>query len=66
MGLMGIGWILGVGLLAVVVWTMLKGMRHSDELTKMTDTPEETLKRRYARGEIDNETYQRMRRELKS
>ncbi len=28
------------------------------------DSPLEILKRRYARGEIDRETYQRMKREL--
>ena len=48
-------WILLVAGVVVVVGWLLRGK---------TDSPLEILQHRYARGDIDQETYTRMRREL--
>ncbi len=64
MGMSGMGalwplfilfWILLIAGVVVVIGWLLRGK---------ADTPLEILRRRYARGEIDRETYTRMRREL--
>lgn len=64
MGMSGMGalwpffilfWILLIAGAVVVIGWLLRGK---------TDSPLEILQRRYARGEIDQETYTRMRREL--
>ena len=56
MGWMGIWWVLPF-LIAAVFWAALKTRSRPDG---PRETPEEILKRRYAKGEIDREAYQRM------
>ena len=65
MGMSGMGvlwplfilfWILLLAGVVVVIGWLLRGR---------ADSPLEILRRRYARGEIDRETYIRMRRELR-
>lgn len=63
MGFMGLWWILGIALVAAVVWALLRARRGS--IVGPPESPEEILKRRYAKGEIDRETYERMRAVLK-
>jgi putative membrane protein len=60
MGWMGM-WILPL-LVGVVVWVMLRNRNVPD---RPSETPEEILKRRYAKGEIDRDTYQRMLGDLR-
>jgi putative membrane protein len=60
---MAIWWVLGAALIALVVWALLKSTR--GPMNGRSDSPEEILKRRYAGGEIDRETYQRMLTDLK-
>ena len=62
-GWMGFGWIFGVALVAVVFWVLLKSVRSGS--SDSPESPEQILKRRYAKGEIDRETYQRMMSELR-
>ena len=62
MGWMAIWWLLVPLLIAVLVWALLKGVRGPNE---MHESPERVLKQRYARGEIDRETYLRMLSDLK-
>jgi uncharacterized membrane protein len=50
-------------LVAVVAWVLLKSPRNPTN--GLSSSSEEILKRRYAKGEIDRETYQRMLTELK-
>ena len=79
--MMGYGWDMGTGgwiamsvfwiaLLALVVWGVTRvlptGGQRPDASTARAETPEEILDRRFAVGEIDAETYQRMRTELTS
>ena len=49
-------WILLIAGVVVVIGWLLRGK---------ADSPLEILRRRYARGEIDRETYTRMRQELR-
>lgn len=79
--MMGYGWGMGAGgwiamtvfwvaLLVLVVWGVTKllptGGRGPDAGAPRGETPEEILDRRFALGEIDGETYQRMRTEINS
>lgn len=61
MGSMGVWmvlwWGLGIALLIALVWLVINAAGRSS--TRGDETPEEILKRRYARGEIDREDYQR-------
>jgi putative membrane protein len=64
-------WMLWGGLLWIVVWgtiiyliiTAIRGGTPGRTVAN-DDTPLEILKRRYARGEINQDDYDRMRREL--
>ena len=65
MGMSGMGvlwplfilfWILLIAGVVVVIGWLLRGK---------ADSPLEIMRRRYARGEIDRETYTRMRQELR-
>jgi putative membrane protein len=64
MGWMAIWWIIGVALIVVVVRALLRASA-GRAVTDGRESPEEILKRRYASGEIDRETYQRMLADLK-
>ena len=59
MGWMIIWWLLVPLLIALLVATVLRSARGPNEL------PERVLKRRYASGEIDRETYLQMLSDLK-
>jgi len=50
-----------LGLVLVIRWVVMRG-KHDKR--KSRQTPLEVLKTRYARGEIDRETYERMKQEL--
>lgn len=63
MGWMGIWWIVGAALIALVVWAVLRSSRGA--MNGSSESPAQVLKRRYAKGEIDHATYQRMLTELK-
>lgn len=63
MGWMGIWWIVGAAFIALVVWALLRSSRGL--MNGSSESPEQVLKRRYAKGEIDHATYQRMLTELK-
>ena len=63
MGWMTVWWILIPALIASLAWALMKGTR---EPSASSESPEEVLRRRYARGELDDETFRRMRDELAS
>jgi len=62
MGWMALWWVIGAALIAVLLWALLKSTR--GPTSGPSELPEEVLKRRYAKGDIDRETYQRMLTEL--
>jgi putative membrane protein len=66
-GFMGIGWLFFLILIGVVVWLAVSSSRRDGgpRAGDSRESAEEILKKRYARGEIDQETYRRMRDELR-
>jgi putative membrane protein len=63
MGWMALWWILGAVVIALIVWALLRATGAST--AGRGDSPEEILKRRYAKGEVDQQTYERMLGELR-
>ena len=63
MGWMWLWWIVGVGLLALFVWAMARAA--APRSPGGEDSPEAVLKRRYARGELDREEYERTLSDLR-
>lgn len=61
MGFMGIFWIAIIAVIAVLVWQYLK---QDKERGNSKDFPLDILKQRYAKGEIDKEKYETMKRDL--
>lgn len=65
----GLFWL---GLVAVAVWALARYVSHGTrlgssrnaDLTPSDLSAEEVLRRRYARGEIDGDTFQRMQAQL--
>jgi putative membrane protein len=62
MGWMAIWWLLIPVLITVLVWGVLRSAR---EPSGTPESPEQIVKRRYARGEIDRDTYERLLSDLK-
>ncbi|MBK7586137.1 MAG: SHOCT domain-containing protein [Myxococcales bacterium] len=56
MGWMPFGWMLGVVLVVAIVWVLLRSKRGPPN---GRDSPRDILQRRFAKGEIDGETYKR-------
>jgi putative membrane protein len=63
MAWMGVWWVLGAVVIAALVWAVLAPSARGSG--SRGDSPERILKRRYARGEIDHDTYERMLSELR-
>jgi putative membrane protein len=68
---MGVGWLVLVALLILIVWTILSPLRRgpSEPWEHETRSPREPsaleiLERRYARGELSDEQFERMRQRL--
>lgn len=60
---MGLFWLLIITLIGTLIWFLIK--KGSSTAGKPSDeTPQEILKKRYARGEIDDEQYRRMKKEI--
>lgn len=65
MFLMMLVWLFVVGAVVWLVWRALRERSVAGECRDQT-TAEELLKRRYAEGEIERETYERMLDDLRS
>lgn len=63
-GWMGIWWLILLLILAAMIWFAVNAARRTAGGPR-EDSAEEALKRRYARGEIDRETFRRMLEELR-
>lgn len=65
---MWIGWLLVLVVIVVVVWLVARAARTGDRSLSRpgeSRSPEQLLKERYARGEIDREEYQRRLADLR-
>jgi putative membrane protein len=65
MAWMGFGWVFGLLLVGALIWALVGSRGGPDTMVDRRDSPEEILKRRYVKGEIDRETYQKMLSDLK-
>ena len=73
--MMGFGGIFGILLIAVIVWAVIQFMNKDSSGNPFTsnrqvqsadkDNAQEILKKRYARGEINQEEYERMKESVK-
>jgi putative membrane protein len=59
MAWMGLWWIVGLGVLVLFVWAIARAASVSAAPAGREDSPETILKRRYARGEIEHDEYER-------
>jgi putative membrane protein len=64
MGGMWLWWIIGVGVLVLLVWVIARAAG-STAPPSGDDSPDTILKRRYARGELDREEYERRLSDLR-
>jgi len=59
---MGISWIIGLLTLAIVIWLVIKVTNPKSTLSlRMTQSPLNALKKRYARGKIGKKEFNRRR-----
>ncbi len=65
-GHMGFGWLFWIVIIVLFVWllTQAVGRNRDSESRSREETPLEILKKRYARGEISHEEYERMKKDL--
>lgn len=64
MAWMGIWWVLGATMVAGLFWAIFASSTRVPRSGR-GDSPERILKRRYASGEIDHDTYERMLTDLR-
>lgn len=63
MGWMWLGWLVGLALLVAVIWAVARTAAPPPPVD--LESPETLLKRRYARGELDREEYERRLKDLR-
>ena len=64
MAWMALWWLIGIALVVVLVRALLVPRGWLGGPRGNGESPEQILKRRYAAGEIDRDTYERMRHDL--
>lgn len=64
MGLMALWWLLGLVVLVAVVWAVVRAGGTAG-IGRGEESPETILKRRYARGDLDREEYERRLTDLR-
>lgn len=62
---MGIWWILGIVVLIVIIWIVVKAIsRNNRQPHSGSNSALDVLKERYARGEIDKEEFEQRKKDL--
>lgn len=66
--LMMLSWVFWFVLLGLLLWALFRwlGVRSPNQTPNISLSAHEILRQRYARGEIDEATYERMRQQLES
>ena len=64
MGLMGWGWIAGLVVLGLIIWTVARSAQKSQQHTSTQKTALDILRERYAKGEIDKQEFENKKRDL--
>ncbi len=65
-GHMGFGWFIWVIFLVIIIWLIVQttNRNRNGNSASNRETPLEILKKRYARGEISKEEFDRMKKDL--
>jgi putative membrane protein len=56
-------WLLAIGLIGVIAWAVVRSASRTGN--GASESPQEILKRRYARGEIDKDEYEKRLQDLR-
>ena len=62
----GFMWIIILILIAVIIYFLVQTSKLSESTGSAKETPLDILKERYAKGEIDKEEFDRMKKDLES
>jgi putative membrane protein len=62
----GFMWLIFLILVGFVIYALLQSSKSKDSNVSIIETPLDILKKRYARGEIDKEEYDRMKNDLEA
>ena len=67
MGGMWFGWIFWILIIGLIIYLILRqsNQRYNDRITQSNETPLDILKKRYAKGEITQEEFQKIKEDLK-
>ncbi len=66
-GGMWFGWIFWLIIIGIIVWLLInqsKRNRNQDQVKPHIETPIDILKKRYAKGEINKEQFDQMKKDL--
>ncbi|HID81113.1 MAG TPA: SHOCT domain-containing protein [Chromatiales bacterium] len=61
----GVMWLFWIVLIVVVLWAVKSAASNENQSTNKQKSAQDILKERYARGEIDEDEFERRKRELK-
>lgn len=62
----GFMWILFLALIGVVIYILLQSSKSKDSNGSVIETPLDILKKRYAKGEINKEEFDRMKKDIEA
>ena len=70
-GGMWFGWLFWLIIIGVIVWAVLKTSRNAQRSGQshdpsQTESPMDILKKRYARGEINRDEFEQMKKDIQS
>lgn len=60
---MWLWWLLAIGLIGAVAWAVMRSVSRTGN--GAAESPQDILKRRYARGEIDQDEYEKRLQDLR-
>ncbi|MFC1820178.1 SHOCT domain-containing protein [Thermodesulfobacteriota bacterium] len=60
----GFMWIIFLIVIVVLIYILIQASKSKDSADSNTETPLDILKKRYAKGEIDKEEFDRMKKDL--
>lgn len=62
----GFMWLLFLALIGIVIYFLIQGSKTNESSKPIADTPLDILKKRYAKGEINKEEYDRIKTDLEA
>jgi len=68
-GTIWFGWIFRIAVIGLIVWLIVRTLNRNNQShnnQQVKETPTDILKRRYAKGEINKEQFEIMKKDLES